>query len=96
MAIIYLTKEAPYQPNRIVMILLLLNLPALSRMILRRPDPETQMPDEPDDKRSTKETAQLARNVMKRMLATPPTPHADAKGRGKVKPRGRQRSARKA
>jgi hypothetical protein len=59
-----------------MLILLVLNLPALARMILRRTSTEIAMPnDPPDDKRSPKETAHLARDVMRRMMASPPKPH---------------------
>jgi len=58
-----------------MLILLVLNLPALARMILRRPSPEIAMPNDQDDKRSPKETAQLARDVMRRMIEAPPKPH---------------------
>ena len=58
-----------------MLILLVLQLPALARMILRQTSPETAMPDQPDEKRSPAETARLARDVMRRMTQTPPKPH---------------------
>lgn len=33
------------------------------------------MPNDPDEKRSPAETAQLAREVMRRMIESPPRPH---------------------
>ncbi|MFZ1100515.1 MAG: hypothetical protein WAN26_14060 [Steroidobacteraceae bacterium] len=56
-------------------LLLIWNLRALARILLGLRKPETQMPDQPDDQRSPKEAAQLARETMRRMIATPPKPH---------------------
>lgn len=73
-----------------MMILLVLNLPALARMILRRTTrTEIEMPQNPDDSRSPKEAAQLARDVMRRMTESPPKPHEKVLGKRprKAKPK---------
>lgn len=56
-------------------LLLIWNLRLLARILLRLARPETQMPNDQDDQRPPKETAQLARDVMRRMIASPPKPH---------------------
>jgi len=40
-----------------------------------------------DEKRTPTETAQMAREVMKRMLQTPPTPHVKKKPMKKKSPK---------
>jgi hypothetical protein len=52
---------------------------------------ETKPTEEP---RTPMETSAMARDVMKRMLQTPPTPHVEAKSRGKGKAVKRKRSAK--
>jgi hypothetical protein len=48
------------------------------------------MPNDPE-KRTPAETAQMARNVMRRMLDTPPLPHDEmSKKRPKKKSKSRQ------
>ena len=61
-------------------LLLIWNLRALARILLTAARPETQMPEELDDQRSPKEAAQLARDTMRRMIATPPKPHEKLHG----------------
>jgi transposase-like protein len=45
--------------------------------------PKEKKPPEPE--RSAEETATLARDVMKRMLSAPPSPHSEVSGNGKRK-----------
>jgi hypothetical protein len=56
-------------------LLLIWNVRALARILLRPSRPETQMPKDRDDQRSPKEAAQLARDTIRRMIASPPKPH---------------------
>jgi hypothetical protein len=57
---------------------------------------ESAMPKEtkPTEERTPMEASAMARDVMKRMLQTPPTPHVEAKSRDKGKAVKRKRSAK--
>jgi hypothetical protein len=60
--------------------LLIWNLLPVARMLLRMPKkPETA----DQDQRTPEEASALARSVMTRMLATPPTPHVQKKPKKK-------------
>lgn len=60
-----------------MILLIILNLSPIRRMLRRLANPERAMQDqEPsEDARTPEEAEKLAREVMKRMLSTPPTPH---------------------
>ena len=65
----------------------ILNLPPIRRM-LRALTPRIAMTDE---ERTPAETAQIARDVMKRMLQTPPTPHEDVPKKRTAKKKSRRK-----
>ena len=56
-----------------MILLVILNLPAIRRMLLWSNPQEPPMND--PEKRTPAETAQMARDVMRRMLETPPRTH---------------------
>ncbi len=68
---------------------MILNLPPIRRMLRVLANPERQMQDqEPSEETRTPEEAEkLAREVMKRMLSTPPTPHVPKEKAAKKKSR---------
>jgi hypothetical protein len=61
-----------------MLLVLVWNLVPLTRMLLRLRQTETRMQNDQDEKRTPAETERLTREVMKRMLQTPPKPHEDA------------------
>ncbi len=73
-----------------MILLVILNLGAATRRLLRLPLQEPQMPSDPE-KRTPDETAQMARQVMKRMLETPPQPHQAMPKKAKKKSKSRRR-----
>jgi hypothetical protein len=71
----------------------ILNVVAFRRMLLAILQRSARMPKQPpvhQEQRTPDETSRLARDVMKRMLATPPTPHA-AKQHPKKKTKSRRK-----
>jgi hypothetical protein len=66
----------------VLILIPILNLVPIRRMLLAILQWSARMPNDPE-KRSEAETQQLAREVMKRMLATPPTPHVPKKKKSK-------------
>jgi hypothetical protein len=70
-----------------MILLIILNLPPIRRMLRVLANPERRMQDqEPSEETRTPEEAEkLAREVMKRMLATPPTPRVPKEKAAKKK-----------
>jgi hypothetical protein len=73
-----------------MILIVILNLGVLARRLLRRKPQEPALSD--PEKRTPAETAQLARDVMRRMLESPPQTHEQMpKTRAKKKSKSRRK-----
>jgi hypothetical protein len=73
-----------------MILIVILNLGALARRLLRRKPQEAALND--PEKRPPAETAQMARDVMRRMLESPPQTHEQMpKKQAKKKSKSRQK-----
>jgi hypothetical protein len=70
-----------------MILVLILNLLTIRRMLLELTNPERKMQNQepPNDERTPEEAEKLARETMRRVLQTPPTPHVPKKTAAKKK-----------
>jgi hypothetical protein len=79
------------QPSQVLILIPILNLVPIRRMLWAILQRSARMPNDPE-KRTPEQTAQMARDVMRRMLESAPKPHDQMK---KSKSSSRKRSRKK-